>query len=74
MRSYLNFALLALLCVSSAAQEAAPAPQPAKPFFKFQEVMIPVRDGVHLQTVILTPIDQTGATADSDSPHTLWRA
>ena len=60
MGSYLNFALLALLSVSSAAQEAVPAPQPAKPFFKFQEVMIPVRDGVHLQTVIFTPIDQHG--------------
>ncbi len=62
MRSYLYscFALLVLLSVSSAAQQAVPAPQPAKPFFKFQEVMIPVRDGVHLQTVILTPIDQHG--------------
>ena len=28
--------------------------------FTYQEVMIPVRDGVHLQTVILTPVDQTG--------------
>jgi putative CocE/NonD family hydrolase len=28
--------------------------------FKFQEVMIPVRDGVHLQTVILTPVSQKG--------------
>ena len=62
MRSYLHlcFALLALLPVASAAQEAVPAPQPAKPFFRFQEVMIPVRDGVHLQTVILTPVDQHG--------------
>ena len=31
-----------------------------KPLFKFQEVMVPVRDGVHLQTVILTPVDQSG--------------
>ena len=28
--------------------------------FKFQEVMIPVRDGVRLQTVILTPLSQKG--------------
>ena len=28
--------------------------------FKYQEVMIPVRDGVHLQTVILTPVSQNG--------------
>jgi uncharacterized protein len=27
---------------------------------KFQEVMVPVRDGVHLQTVILTPVSQSG--------------
>lgn len=31
---------------------------PSKPPFKLQEVMIPVRDGVHLQTAILTPVDQ----------------
>jgi len=29
-----------------------------KPLFHYQEVMIPVRDGIHLQTVILTPLDQ----------------
>ena len=45
---------------------AAPAGQspsqqaPPKPLFKFQQVMVPMRDGVHLQTVILTPIDQKG--------------
>ncbi len=33
---------------------------PPKPIFKFEEVMIPVRDGVHLQTVILSPVDQHG--------------
>jgi putative CocE/NonD family hydrolase len=51
-----SFALLAasLLLVSSA---EAGAQQPA---FTRQEVMVPVRDGVHLQTVILTPTDQKG--------------
>jgi putative CocE/NonD family hydrolase len=42
---------------------AAPlvAQQPAAPpVFTFQEVMVPVRDGVHLQTVILAPANQTG--------------
>jgi uncharacterized protein len=34
--------------------------QTPKPLFKFQEVMIPVRDGVHLQTVILTPVVAKG--------------
>jgi len=42
---------------------AAPlvAQQPASPpVFTFQEVMVPVRDGVHLQTVILAPANQAG--------------
>lgn len=40
---------------------SALAQQPtAKPMFTWQEVMIPVRDDVHLQTVILTPVDQHG--------------
>src|SRR5215831_13531258 len=39
----------------------ARAQQPASPpVFTFQEVMVPVRDGVHLQTVILAPANQTG--------------
>jgi putative CocE/NonD family hydrolase len=32
--------------------------EPAKPAFTIKEVMIPMRDGVHLQTAILTPVDQ----------------
>jgi putative CocE/NonD family hydrolase len=51
----IGFALLVLLGVSTQAQEPA-----AKPIFKFQEVMIPVRDGVRLQTAILTPVDKAG--------------
>lgn len=35
-------------------------PPAAKSMFTWQEVMIPVRDGVHLQTVILTPVNQHG--------------
>jgi uncharacterized protein len=34
---------------------AVPAPQEAPAMFTFQEVMVPMRDGVRLQTVILTP-------------------
>jgi uncharacterized protein len=34
-------------------------PPPSQPLFQFQEVMVPVRDGVHLQTVILTPMNTT---------------
>src|SRR5215470_7791633 len=44
-------ALFLCFAVPSAAQQPAPAPP-----FTFQEVMVPVRDGVHLQTVILTPV------------------
>jgi uncharacterized protein len=43
-----------LFSISVSAQQPAAAPQ-----FSFQEVMIPVRDGVHLQTVILTPVNAT---------------
>jgi hypothetical protein len=39
----------------------AQAPAPAKSPFDYQQVMIPVRDGVHLQTAILTPTDQKAA-------------
>ncbi len=51
------FLYVFVLIVSAAAvhgQETSASP------FKFQEVMVPVRDGVHLQTVILTPVDQKG--------------
>jgi uncharacterized protein len=52
----LSFASLSLLlAVACHSQVAA-----AKPAFTLKEVMIPVRDGVHLQTVILTPAGQKG--------------
>ena len=38
----------------------APAQAPNGAPFTYQEVMIPVRDGVHLQTAILTPTNKTG--------------
>jgi uncharacterized protein len=62
-RSNLRLVLPLILAVSAAAQQAAPASnaqESPKPVFNFQEVMVPVRDGVHLQTVILTPVDQQG--------------
>ncbi len=59
VRQIVFFSLLALLlAVSAAAQEGSQPP--AKPLFKLQEVMVPMRDGVHLQTVILTPVEQRG--------------
>jgi uncharacterized protein len=52
VRRFLSFTLLIFVSMPLVAQ------QPASPAFTFQEVMIPVRDGVHLQTIILTPADQ----------------
>jgi putative CocE/NonD family hydrolase len=58
VRSSIPFFILPLFfAISSAAPQTPPQPAP-KPLFKLQEVMIPVRDGVHLQTVIITPVDQ----------------
>jgi uncharacterized protein len=58
VRSSIVLMSLALVAIVAAIQESQ---QPAsKPIFKLQEVMIPVRDGVHLQTAILTPVDQKG--------------
>ena len=54
-----RFVVPLLFAVVVAAQQAPEQPAP-KPLFKLQEVMIPVRDGVHLQTVIFTPVDQAG--------------
>jgi uncharacterized protein len=54
LRRFLCICSLIVIASYSHAQET-PAP-----LFKFQEVMVPVRDGVHLQTVILTPVDQKG--------------
>ena len=54
VRPFLRLSLLALVVISALAQVATPA----KPVYKFQEVMIPMRDGVRLETVILTPVDQ----------------
>jgi putative CocE/NonD family hydrolase len=49
----LMFAFVLGGVVPASGQETSPAA--ATPVFQIQEVMIPVRDGVHLQTVILTP-------------------
>ncbi len=53
--SALWVAFAALLAVTAFPQDRAP-----QPIFKYQQVMIPVRDGIHLQTVILTPVDAKG--------------
>ncbi len=54
MRNRLCVVATLLIAASARAQQP-----PAKPTFAFEEVMIPMRDGVRLQTVILTPTDRT---------------
>lgn len=54
MRQSLCFVLALLLPLPVRAQQP-----PSPPAFTFQEVMVPMRDGVRLQTVILTPANQT---------------
>ena len=49
-------ACLALVITPALSAQQTTAPPP----YTFKEVMIPVRDGIHLQTVILTPTNQTG--------------
>jgi putative CocE/NonD family hydrolase len=55
----MRIAAIALAFSVSCALPAGARQAPAEPPFKFQEVMIPMRDGVHLQTVILTPAHAT---------------
>jgi putative CocE/NonD family hydrolase len=56
----LNLLLLPFVLLAISVAQENPSQTPSKPPFKLQEVMIPVRDGVHLQTAILTPVDQPG--------------
>ena len=45
----------------------------AKPAFTLQEVMIPMRDGVHLQTVIFTPVELAHPDPQTPLPILLTR-
>lgn len=49
--------IAAVLLAAASARAQSPAPQP---IFTYQQVMIPMRDGVHLQTVVLTPAGKRG--------------
>jgi uncharacterized protein len=64
-RSNLHLVPLLLLVTSAvappAAQQAPPPAAPPKAVFHRSEVMVPARDGVRLETVILTPVDQQAA-------------
>lgn len=55
MRQHLYIVFALLFAASARAQQP-----PSQPAFTFQEVMIPMRDGARLQTVILTPVDKAG--------------
>jgi putative CocE/NonD family hydrolase len=61
LRTVFAAALLLVAAPAAVAQAPAPATAAAESPFNFREVMIPVRDGVTLQTVILTPRNQTGS-------------
>ncbi len=50
----LIFAILTT-ALSAFAQTAAPSP-----IFSLSEFMVPMRDGIKLQTVVITPINQSG--------------
>lgn len=53
--------VLALAASFLACSHSKSSEKPSNPAFKLQEVMVPVRDGVHLQTVIITPARQSEA-------------
>ena len=55
----MRFAVLLLSVLAFAPVVQSQQAEPKSPF-SMQEVMVPVRDGVHLQTVILRPLNQTG--------------
>jgi uncharacterized protein len=55
MRQRLCVIAIVLFAVSGYTQEKP------RPIFTLEEVMVPMRDGVRLQTVILRPADQTAA-------------
>ncbi len=50
-----------LVLTSLLASAPANRDQPGPAVFHWQEVMIPMRDGIHLQTVILTPVNRREA-------------
>ena len=52
------FVVLSLICAILLFADFTPT---KPPLFTFSEVMIPMRDGVRLQTVIVRPLDKTGS-------------
>jgi uncharacterized protein len=60
VRLHIRCLVLPFLIAAFAAAQPVPQAPATNPVFKLREVMIPVRDGVRLQTAILTPVDQHG--------------
>jgi putative CocE/NonD family hydrolase len=59
-RKLAGFVLLNLGVIWLCANHIQAQQEAAKPAFTFEEVMIPMRDGVHLQTVIIRQTDKPG--------------
>jgi uncharacterized protein len=60
VRALRAWSVVAAVCVGVSWAHAQNAGAKAESVWRAQEVMIPVRDGVHLQTVIIRRRDQTG--------------
>ena len=63
LRTLPAYSLLGMTLASClfAAELHAQSPAPAESVWRVQEFMVPMRDGVHLQTVVITRKDQTDA-------------
>jgi uncharacterized protein len=51
--------LVVLVALFITACNRTPKEKPSNPAFKLKEVMVPMRDGVHLQTLLVTPVRQS---------------
>ena len=51
--------LVVFIAFFAAACGRAPKEKPSNPAFRLKEVMVPMRDGVHLQTMLVTPVRQS---------------
>src|SRR5271157_404518 len=54
----LSLITISFFCLMSRPLPAQTPPAGDEGYFKYQKVMVPMRDGVKLETVILTPRDQ----------------
>ena len=62
LRTAASALLLLTLAAPAASRQASPAPTPAETTspFTYRKLMVPMRDGTRLETVILTPRDAAG--------------